>query len=96
VDGSSFAFSVAEGGDIWEKRSDGIYLRKIKKISGLYDVTITANPAYPQTSVGVRNRISGTPKDDGYKKRLHALAKKANIAFTPKEKISEIKKKYNL
>lgn len=96
VDGSSFAFSVAEGGDIWEKRSDGIYLRKIKKISGLYDVTVTASPAYPQTSVGVRNRISGTPKDDGYKKRLHALAKKANIAFTPKEKISEIKKKYNL
>ena len=96
VDGSSFAFSVADGGDIWEKRQDGVYLRKIKKISGLYDVTVTASPAYPETSVGVRNRISGTPKDDGYKKRLHALAKKANIAFTPKEKISEIKKKYNL
>ena len=46
VDGSSFAFSVAEGGDIWEKRQDGIYLRKIKKISGLYDVTVTASPAY--------------------------------------------------
>jgi hypothetical protein len=97
VDGSSFAFSVADGGDIWEKRQDGIYLRKIKKISGLYDVTVTASPAYPQTSVGVRNRITGTATgNNDYKKKLHALAKKANIAFTPKEKISEIKKKYNL
>ena len=97
VDGSSFAFSVAEGGDSWEKRSDGIYLRKIKKINGLYDVTVTASAAYPQTSVGVRNRITGTATgSNDYKKKLHALAKKANIAFTPKEKISEIKKKYNL
>ena len=97
VDGSSFAFSVADGGDVWEKRSDGIYLRKIKKISGLYDVTITASPAYPQTSVGVRNRITGTPAgNNDYKKKLHALAKKAGIPWTTQEKISEIKKKYKL
>ena len=91
VDGSSFAFSVAEGGDVWEKRSDGIYLRKIKKISGLYDVTITASPAYPETSVGVRNRINGKAKDNGYKKRLHALAKKAGIPWTPAEKLKALR-----
>lgn len=97
IDGSSFSFSVADGGDVWEKRSDGIYLRKIKKISGLYDVTITASPAYPETSVGVRNRINGTAARNGdYRKRLHEAAKKAGIAFTPAEKIAEIKKKYNL
>lgn len=97
VDGSSFAFSVAEGGDIWEKRQDGIYIRKIKKISGLYDVTVTASPAYPQTSVGVRGRIGGTPKN-GYKKKLHDLAKKAGIPMTPAEKLKalqeELDRKY--
>lgn len=94
VDGSSFAFSVADLGDIWEKRQDGIYLRKIKKISGLYDVTVTASAAYPQTSVGVRNRISGT-KDNDHRKKLHALAKKAGIPFTPEEKIKDLRKGMN-
>ena len=91
IDGSSFSFSVADGGDVWEKRQDGIYLRKIKKISGLYDVTITASPAYPETSVGVRNRINGKAKDNGYKKRLHALAKKAGIPWTPAEKLKALR-----
>ena len=91
IDGSSFSFSVADGGDVWEKRQDGIYLRKIKKISGLYDVTITASPAYPETSVGVRNRINGEAKDNGYKKRLHALAKKAGIPWTPAEKLKALR-----
>lgn len=90
IDGSSFSFSVADGGDIWEKRSDGIYLRKIKKISGLYDVTVTASPAYPQTSVGVRGRIGGLPKN-GYKKRLHEAAKKAGIPWTPAEKLKALR-----
>jgi hypothetical protein len=90
VDGSSFAFSVADGGDIWEKRQDGVYLRKIKKISGLYDVTVTASPAYPQTSVGVRHRIDGT-KDNDHRKKLHALAKKAGIPWTPAEKIKALR-----
>lgn len=91
IDGSSFSFSVADGGDVWEKRQDGIYLRKIKKISGLYDVTITASPAYPETSVGVRNRINGEAKDKAYKKRLHALAKKAGIPWTPAEKLKALR-----
>jgi hypothetical protein len=91
IDGSSFSFSVADGGDVWEKRQDGIYLRKIKKISGLYDVTITASPAYPETSVGVRNRINGKAKDNGYKKRLHEAAKKAGIPWTPAEKLKALR-----
>ena len=91
IDGSSFSFSVADGGDVWEKRQDGIYLRKIKKISGLYDVTITASPAYPETSVGVRNRISGKAKDNGHKKRLHEAAKKSGIPWTPAEKLKALR-----
>ena len=91
IDGSSFAFTVAQSGDTWEKRKDGIYLRKVSKISGLYDVTVTASPAYPETSVGVRNRINGTAKDNGYKKRLHEAAKKAGIPWTPAEKLKALR-----
>lgn len=96
IEGSSFAFSVAEGGERWEKRKDGTYTRYISKIRALYDVTITADPAYPSTSVGVRNNGY---KNTDYKKNLHKVAKEAGIPFTTKEKLEALRKeinKYNL
>lgn len=50
---SSFAFTVKE--QTWTKEEDGTYLRTITKIGGLYDVSIVADPAYPDTSVAVRS-----------------------------------------
>lgn len=50
----SFAFRVAEGGETWEKRSDGSYLRTINKFSELADFSIVTNPAYAATSVDTR------------------------------------------
>lgn len=93
IEGSSFAFTVADGGERWEKRKDGTYTRYITKIRALYDVTITADPAYPSTSVGVRNNGY---KNKDYKKNLHKIAKEAGIPFTQKEKLEALKKKYNL
>lgn len=52
--GCSFAFSDVE--DTWTEESGGIYLRKIKKIGSLHDVSIVQTPAYPQTTVGVRKK----------------------------------------
>ena len=49
VSQSSFAFTVAEGGDTWEEKDDGTIERTITKVSGLYDVTTTAMGAYPTT-----------------------------------------------
>jgi uncharacterized protein len=51
LDACSFAFKVAEGGDSWEKRSDGSYLRTIKQFELLRDFSIVSNPAYEATSV---------------------------------------------
>lgn len=45
----SFAFTVAEGGDTWEEREDGTYLRRVQKVSGLYDITLATYPAYEKT-----------------------------------------------
>lgn len=50
---SSFAFTVKD--QTWTKEEDGSYLRTITKIGGLYDVSIVADPAYPDTSVAVRS-----------------------------------------
>lgn len=48
----SFAFTVADGGDSWavDEETDAV-TRTINNISGLYDVTVTAQGAYPQTSM---------------------------------------------
>lgn len=54
ISGSSFAFTVAHGGSRMEEQADGTILRTITKISGLYDITLTPDPAYSDTSVAVR------------------------------------------
>nr|DAJ23562.1 MAG TPA: prohead serine protease [Caudoviricetes sp.] len=54
INQSSFAFTVASGGDSWEKR-DGRYYRTIKKIDRLFDVSPVYNPAYSETTVACRS-----------------------------------------
>lgn len=54
LQGCSFCFAVADGGDEWNKDESGNIVRHVTKIAELYDVTITALPAYPDTSVSLR------------------------------------------
>lgn len=55
IKGSSFAFTVRE--DKYERQDDGRYLRRIEKIGRLIDVSVVSVPAYPQTSVAMRDMI---------------------------------------
>lgn len=62
VDQMSFAFSVARGGDEWLIEGDGDderVTRTIKKngIDGLYDVSVVAQGAYPQTDANLRGLL---------------------------------------
>lgn len=52
VDQMSFAFSVIR--DEWEQRSNDVPMRTLLEVE-LYDVSPVTYPAYPQTTVGVRN-----------------------------------------
>lgn len=70
VDGCSFAFNITKNGDTWEERKDGTYLRTIKQIARITDVTLTADPAYLATSVGVRSK--GSHKIDNLKSELES------------------------
>ena len=63
IDGMSFAFEDdyedTENGVSYERTNDvedgkEVWLRHVKKITGLYDVAIVTHPAYEQTSVGMR------------------------------------------
>jgi len=56
VRGSSFGFVVRE--DDYEKKDDGTYRRTIKSLARIADVSPVVSPAYPQTSVKMRDAIA--------------------------------------
>lgn len=78
ISGSSFAFRVKNEDTEWSKEGK-IWVRTIKKISILRDVTITTDPAYTQTEVSVRSLdemdkpIEKEKEDLPYKVRLQLL-----------------------
>ena len=55
VSQSSFAFTIPDGGDVWEKRDDGRAIRTITRVARLYDVSPVTYPAYPDTEVALRS-----------------------------------------
>ena len=54
VSGCSFGFRVAPGGDRWEQRN-GQMLRELLEVD-LIEVTLTADPAYQDTTVAMRSK----------------------------------------
>ena len=71
IDGMSFAFEDdyedTENGVSYERTNDvedgkEVWLRHVKKITGLYDVAIVTHPAYKQTSVGMREQSEAIGK----------------------------------
>ena len=71
ITGMSFAFEDdwedSENGVSYEKTNDiedgkEVWLRHVKKITGLYDVAIVTHPAYEQTNVGLREASDAIDK----------------------------------
>ena len=54
VNQMSFAFTVSKEDQTWTRDGSGPWLRTIKKVSRLFDVSVVTYPAYPQTSAAVR------------------------------------------
>jgi HK97 family phage prohead protease len=55
VNQCSFGFTVANGGDTWQKDDAGQWIRTIHVVSRLYDVSPVTYPAYPETSCAMRS-----------------------------------------
>ena len=73
LSGSSFMFWTDEkSGVSYEKRSDGMMLRRVKTIGMIYDMTIAADPAYEQTTVAAREAYSQFEKPE---EKKHISAK---------------------
>ena len=72
---SSFAFTVSneDGAESWTKRSDGVIVRQINKISRLYDISPVYQPAYTETTCSRRalEKLSELNKDMEDNKDLH-------------------------
>lgn len=49
MDKCSFAFTLGEDGDHWEKKDGGQYERTITNIEKLWDVSVVTTPAYEDT-----------------------------------------------
>ena len=71
ITGMSFAFSDdyedTENGVSYERTNDvedgkEVWLRHVKRINGLYDVSIVTHPAYEQTNVGLREASEAIDK----------------------------------
>jgi len=60
VAGASFAFTVPKGGDRWTFHRSGPATRDLLDVD-LRDITITAMPAYPDTSVALRSMSEAKP-----------------------------------
>lgn len=54
VNQMSFAFTVGKEDQTWTRDGSGPWLRTIKKVNRLYDVSVVTYPAYPQTTAAVR------------------------------------------
>lgn len=55
VRGASFAFTVEPKGETWEP-GEGKPTRSIREASGLYDISVVTNPAYPASTSSVARR----------------------------------------
>lgn len=55
INSSSFAFTIADGGDKWTRTSDGTLQRDIYNFDALYDVSPVFNAAYSKTTCNCRS-----------------------------------------
>ena len=109
INGMSFAFEDdyedTENGVSYERTNDvedgkEVWLRHVKKITGLYDVSIVTHPAYEQTTVGMREASDAIDKaieaqlkrecgDDEAKKKAEEEAAKRAAEEEAKKKAEE-------
>jgi hypothetical protein len=78
VDQSSFAFSMDGGVEEWDDSGD-MPIRRIKRVSRLYDVSPVTYPAYPATEVQVARSVFDALEEMRARKRQEEEARLAEI-----------------
>jgi HK97 family phage prohead protease len=74
VDQSSFAFRIAPGGDSWDEDPEtGGLIRTIHEFGELFDVSPVTDPAYTQTTSGLRSLIGDDPSHEEVRTVAHQI-----------------------
>ena len=56
IQGNSFSFAVAEGGDAWDRDETGMAIRTVHKASALWEIGPVTSPAFPEgTTISTRS-----------------------------------------
>lgn len=104
---SSFAFTVAEDGQNWEKRSDDTYLRTIEKFEMIYDISPVYREAYADTTVAVRSLVDERTRHAEFeaakakeeaeevKKKLADLEEEQRAKATPSDSTEDLTEYFN-
>ena len=86
VKNSSFSFTIAPGGDVWEEDEELGDVRTIMKFKRIYDVSPVTVPAYPDTTVAARSYEEQKKVDDKDKPaptfHRDMARRKFNLIFT--------------
>lgn len=65
MDGASFAFSVDREGQDWDEDEGGELVRTIRSFSGLFDVSVVAQGAYPEADAQAARSLLRAAARDG-------------------------------
>lgn len=76
----SFAFTVGREDQTWTRDGTGPWLRTIKRLQRLYDVSVVTYPAYPQTTAAVRALEDVQRTADQTARQMQRLADSARRA----------------
>lgn len=87
--GCSFAFT-AQREDTEYSQENEERVRRIKKISGLYDVSVVVEPAYTQTSVDARSWADTEPDDTEQQREVIAKERAEREAFLRRMEIDNL------
>lgn len=102
VKGCSFGFTISNGGDRWDTRQDGTTIHYVDKIDTVSELTLTAIPAYEETSVSAqvkrdleqylnnKEEQDLNSKDNSEVVRSSAVASSAASSATSTAEIDEI------
>lgn len=74
IQGNSFSFDVAEGGDRWDLSAD-VPIRTVHRFARIYDVGPVTNPAYRATSLSVRSFPEAAERLDAERRELEEKSK---------------------
>ena len=91
VKGSSFGFTIAEGGDTWEEPEERgqPWMRTITAFDRIFDVSPVVYPAYSATDTSVAKRSLGTLRDKKEREESEQLELERQKFKLKKEKYIE-------